>query len=101
MHFLVTFYKDWCDEFAVQGMKLYTLEEWAIEDEILKTKRNYWVSAYFGTNQGWEEETLADFENSYEVKSISESTYAELISIGAREKGTFFAPSELLTEESE
>ena len=101
MYFIVTFSKNWADEFDVKGMRLFTLEEWSKEDEILKTKRNDWVCASFGTNEGWEDETMADFESSYEVKSISESTYTELISIGALEKGTFFAPSELLMEESE
>lgn len=56
MRYLVTFSRDWADEFQMEGFKICTKEK---ADELRQ-----WASTertdYFGTNEGWEDEILLD-----------------------------------------
>ena len=100
-YYIVSFSRNWADEFNVKGSRLYTEYEWAAEELTLADKSKYWVSMYFGTNEGWEDEELSAFAQSYKIAVISETTYNELVYKNLKEFGTFFAPSELIAEESE
>lgn len=81
-HVLVTFEKDWADEFDACGMRAYTAEEWAEELRLYKKYGHREFSFYFGTNEGWGEystgtdDTWNDIlKNDMKVQKITEVEY--------------------------
>lgn len=72
MYYLVKFSKDWADEFTVYGFSIFKKEEWdALYLQLVENKNNAAGSMYFGTNEGWDDETIGDFLNDIEVKAIT------------------------------
>lgn len=61
---LVTFSKDWADEFDAVGHRVFHKFVMSEFLERLETFRNSGSSFYFGTNEGWEAEefALSDFQ---------------------------------------
>lgn len=90
---MVSFARDWADEFDVKGTKFFTKEEWNREFALFNSENNdIAVCIYFGTNEGWEDENFGSFKNNYYVTPIFETTYLEL---HTHEFGTFFSPSDI------
>ncbi len=56
MKYLVTFCRDWADEFEVYGFTIYTQEQVDALREWASTERSFW----FGTNEGWEDEIFIE-----------------------------------------
>ncbi|ASZ74598.1 hypothetical protein KHO57_gp023 [Mycobacterium phage Phabba] len=69
---LITFSRDWADEFNVDGFKVVdTLAEAADYKSHFEKPRTY----YFGTNEGWEDEVMVD---SFTITEISDHEAAVL-----------------------
>lgn len=72
MYYLVKFSKDWADEFDVYGFAVFKKEEWEDLYKKLKENKNEPAgSVGFGTNEGWEDETIGDFIENVEIVPIS------------------------------
>lgn len=96
---MVEFYKDWADEFSVEGAHFTSKELWEEEQRILDRYADSEVYYYFGSNEGWEDELLNEFE--YTVNELSEDAYFELDRMGFPQRiiGLFAFPSELVEHE--
>lgn len=69
--YLVTFQRDWADEFDVYGFALYTQQQVDLLMEWASTARTDW----FGTNEGWEDTVLLD---AFTFKEINADEHAVL-----------------------
>jgi hypothetical protein len=69
MRHLVTFRRDWADEFDVYGFAIYSQEQVDALREWASTERTDW----FGTNEGWEDEVLID---SFQFQEITDEEAA-------------------------
>ena len=59
-YYMATFDRDWADEFSVVGSKVFTEnEKTAFESDLVKYA-DFDVNIYFGTNEGWDDETVLD-----------------------------------------
>ena len=72
MYYLVKFDKDWADEFSVYGFAIFEKLEWDnLLTKLKKNKDQDSGSWYFGTNEGWDSETIGDYLRDIEVVSIT------------------------------
>jgi hypothetical protein len=71
-YYLVRFRNNWADEFNVTGAFLINEHEYKMVHEIFDEHKDEIVSCSFGTNEGWDDETLEDFTSSYSFHEISE-----------------------------
>lgn len=77
-YYICNFSRDWADEFDVKGSRLFTEDEKNTFEQEFENDPDREISAGFGTNEGWEEETLEEWKNSYKFVEITKSTYDEL-----------------------
>lgn len=77
-YYIATFSKNWSGEFDYETTFLLTF--WEVEEikSMIRKYGNKTIDCYFGTNEGWEEETISDLLNEITYKKISEETYLEL-----------------------
>lgn len=80
MRKFVTFESDWADEFTVYGFRIFTNEEWETYKKELHEHSGS-LSFYFGTNEGWDEETADHFLSNMTATDISEDDVAKLVEI--------------------
>lgn len=103
MYYLVNFNKDWADEFSVHGFRVFPRVTW--ENLLKKLKENkdkHAGSWYFGTNEGWDDETIGDFLRNIEVVSITEEEKATIERVfGENEFGHFPDFEEMLNKAEE
>jgi hypothetical protein len=67
---LVKFSRDWADEFVAEGFDAIPDYEWEEFVEAVKENPDALTSYWFGTNEGWENETIKSFYDYYEVKEL-------------------------------
>jgi hypothetical protein len=96
MYVLVKFQRDWADEFYAEGFALYELNEWKKIAEKFIDNDNNINEYYFGTNEGWDDDTCEDFFESYTSTVIDEATYEAIKSQFPEPFGIFPDPYELL-----
>jgi len=87
---LVTFSDDYADEFDVNGMKLFTNEEWDAYCKFAREKVVWGQGLYFGTNEGIEYDSAEDYLRCFDAKEISDEeaeTIKKLIPRAASEYG--------------
>jgi hypothetical protein len=96
---LVTFQKDWADEFYVFGWKLFTDEGWADYLDMID-QHDTW-NLHFGTNEAFEDESSADLlKYDLEVKDLSEEEGIVIkAAFGTDEFGVFPTDECFLPEE--
>jgi hypothetical protein len=74
---LVNFDSDWSDEFNVDGFKIYDKDAWEeLKKRFLKLENFSW---YFGTNEGFDEETPKQFLENYDEKDITNEEEAVIL----------------------
>lgn len=66
----VSFSRDWADEFNAYGFALMTDDQWKLYESELKSRNS--LSYFFGTNEGWEDETGQSFLDDMEVSDITD-----------------------------
>lgn len=93
-YYICNFSRDWADEFDVKGSRFFTDEEKNTFEQAFESDPEREVYASFGTNEGWEEETLDDWKNSYNFVEITKPTYDELKEKFKRGFGTFIDVTE-------
>lgn len=64
---LVKFLRDWADEFEAEGFGILSDEEWEEFVKVVKENPNAETSFWFGTNEGWEDETIESFYDCYKT----------------------------------
>jgi hypothetical protein len=78
-HVLVKFNLDWADEFSAEGFAIATEEEYKAAVEYYSEPRTW----YFGTNEGWEDEEIAEGFSSVEItedeKAVLEKLFPDLV----------------------
>ena len=103
---LVTFEKNWADEFDIYGFAVLEKAEWENAIESFKNATKY-ESYYFGTNEGWDpdqiEEEKDDWIDAWTAKDITDEEAAILLKLfpSYRKKvdyGDFISPKELVGE---
>ena len=67
---LVKFSRDWSDEFEAEGFCVLLDEEWEKFSDFVEKNPDALVSFWFGTNEGWEDETIESFYDCYKVVSL-------------------------------
>ena len=72
---LLIFDKDWADEFDVYGFTLMSDEEYIYFDKAMNSISQEPCGWYFGTNEGYEDESIADMLSDVEVKDITLEEY--------------------------
>lgn len=72
MYYLIKFDKDWADEFNVYGFKIFEQQEWDKLYKKLKKNKDKETSFGFGTNEGWDDETIQSFLDDLEIIEITE-----------------------------
>ena len=96
MYVLVKFQKDWADEFYAEGFALYELNEWNKIAAKFVDNEEYMNPYYFGTNEGWEDETCEEFFEAYSSTVIDKATYDAIKSQFQQPFGIFPDPNEIL-----
>ena len=71
-HVLLTFNKDWADEFSVYGLCIMTKERWETIEAALKSIEEQEIYWSFGSNEGWDDEKVKDFLEEIEVIEVDE-----------------------------
>lgn len=89
-YYMCNFSKDWSDEFDVKGSQVFTETEKAEFETRMIDFADRTVDLYFGTNEGWEDEELSEFDYAYSFVEITESTYTELREKFPRGFGMFY-----------
>ena len=90
MYYLVKFSKDWADEFNADGFSIYEKTIWDDLYQKLKNNKDQEASFYFGTNEGWDDESIGDFLNSIKVTPITaEEKYVMQTLFGSNDYGIF------------
>jgi hypothetical protein len=86
-YFLLTFSRNWADEFDVDGFKIVSEDEKAHLHELIAEHGNHEAHFWFGTNEGWEGDTLGDMFSSFkfteitlEEKAVLEKLFPDLAS---------------------
>ncbi|ACH62027.1 hypothetical protein MYRNA_19 [Mycobacterium phage Myrna] len=75
---LITFSRDWADEFNVDGFKVVdTMSEAAEYKQHFAKPRTY----YFGTNEGWEDEILDESIVVWEISDEEAATLCRLLGV--------------------
>lgn len=77
-YYICNFRKDWADEFDVVGSDLFTEDQKKEFEDLIEKHSDEVVSIGFGTNEGWEDETVSEFADAYKFVEITEETYKEL-----------------------
>lgn len=67
---LVKFSRDWADEFEAEGFGILSDEEWEEFVKVVKENPNAETSFWFGTNEGWEYETIESFYDCYDEENL-------------------------------
>lgn len=68
--FLVSFMRDWADEFYVHGMAIFSDREW--NDYQIRMKTEDSISMQFGSNEGWENESGKEYLECMTATEITE-----------------------------
>lgn len=71
---LVTFSKDWADEFSAEGLAIMTDEQF---DKLKIWAEN--ANWYFGTNEGWDDEDISRGFSAAEITDEEEAVLIKLI----------------------
>lgn len=105
-YYLAKFEKDWADEFSVSGFVTLNQEEKDEWDRLVAERGDEPAIFFFGTNEGWEDDTVSRFCDSWEIKQITESEYSALsTSFGGAgssvQFGTCPTPDSILQEEDD
>lgn len=101
MYYLVKFDKDWADEFSVYGFAIFEQSEWDDLYKKLKKNKNKEVSFGFGTNEGWDNESIGDFLSDIKVIQITNEEKLVITKLfGGNDYGVFPDFEEMLNEES-
>lgn len=91
MYYLVKFDKDWADEFSVYGFNIFKQEEWdLLAEEMKRRKKDQAGTWYFGTNEGWDDDTIGDFYDALTPILITEEEKALFIKLFGREEFGIF-----------
>jgi hypothetical protein len=78
---LVTFQKDWADEFYVYGWKIFTDQEWLDFETLAKESPTFYMQ--FGTNEGWGEDYEMEGDEILEDLEVRDISDEEAIVIKA------------------
>jgi hypothetical protein len=91
MYYLVKFNKDWADEFNVYGFNIFKQEEWdLLAKEMKRRKKDQAGTWYFGTNEGWDDDTIGDFYDALTPILITEEEKELFIKLFGREEFGIF-----------
>lgn len=102
MYYLVKFHKDWADEFDVYGFAIFKESEWLkIKKELEANKEKTAGSVYFGTNEGWDNETVGDFLKAFDAKLISNTEKGVITRLLGDDYGMFPDIGAILNTEDE
>lgn len=102
MYYLVKFYKDWADEFSVYGFNILKQEEWdQLAKELKERKKEQAGTWYFGTNEGWDDDTIGDFYDALEPILITEKEKELFIKLFGREEFGIFPDFEQILNSEE
>lgn len=71
MFFLVEFNRNWADECDVYGFRVIDDATKKLMDDTVEKYGKNRTSFYFGTNEGWDGDTLSDIFDSYKFTEIS------------------------------
>lgn len=90
MYYLVKFSKDWADEFDVHGFAVFEKEEWdKIAQEMEEKKNKPAGNVGFGTNEGWEDETVGDYIRNFKATEVSEKERNVLVKLFDLKRGGY------------
>jgi hypothetical protein len=95
MYYLVKLNRDWADEFSVFGYKIMEPEEFRSFFDYLDVNKDAEISLSFGTNEGWDHETIGEYARCLTSVAISDATAHELIRNNMRSFGHFWDLEEL------
>lgn len=99
MYYLVKFKKDWADEFNVYGFSIFKKDDWDNLHEKLKKYKDKCAEFSFGTNEGWDEETIGDFLKDITVVPISEMEKSIITKLfGTKDYGHFPYLNDMISE---
>jgi hypothetical protein len=90
MYYFVKFERDWADEFSVYGYRIMSVEDFSDFYNYMLQNADVEISLGFGTNEGWDCETVEDYSRCLSIEEISESTAQELISKKLDSFGVFW-----------
>ena len=101
MHYLVKFDKDWADEFSVYGFAIFEKLKWDNLYDKLKKNKKKKVSFGFGTNEGWDEESIGGFLDDIKIVPITNEEKTVITKLfGKGDYGVFPDFQEMLNKES-
>jgi hypothetical protein len=78
-HYLYTFEKNWADEFDCNGFIVYNEETHKAMQKLIKKYGDHLTSFCFGTNEEWEDISLAKLAKSFKITVITDEAAANVI----------------------
>ena len=69
---LLVFDMNWHDEFDLYGLRILTKEYWEKLEKAVNSVKDYMPGWYFGTNEGFDEETFEDILDNIKVIPLNE-----------------------------
>ena len=94
---LITFSRDWADEFQADGFRVVTGDELEDFNRMFKEHGDLDVDFYFGTNEGWYD-TVSEVKEYFEVKEITEAQYDFIKQTFGQSYGIFYDVVEVVSE---
>ncbi len=94
---LISFSKDWADEFDVYGFKVYDWVEWYRLETALRVIGDKYIGWYFGTNEGWDDDTINMHLDDFDITDLSDTDAMVLKNLFDNEFGNFPCLEDWLT----
>lgn len=98
---LVKFDANWADEFDIYGFRLLTDGEKEHWDKTVVEKADEGFEWNFGTNEGFEDETVESFSHNYSFAKIEDEAVETIMSNFGKEFGHFPYLPDLIKESDE